>query len=759
MTIAYLKYDLNDGYIDNWLVAGPFTLADQDTPPASGTWPPPVENGIFQVGEHALTWNYYRCRDDHRVDFSDRIDTNLTVIWAYTQVVVEVEQTAAFTLTCPNRVTLSLNGALIFSADRGQQINTIALKLTAGMNEILVCASDVWLDNGLNFKLRWPAAPAATHVQIPTAAPRPDRREKFERVLPQAYLDRDVYTRSAQVVVHWPPQSERTNVLGRMQHESGRIYAEATRMLDAETHTLTLNKALNIPDGRYEARLMPAGEEYYSGLRYDRRLPFYVSTGTYSAALYGTDEQRRTEALAFAADQGTGLYAEIAKMALDRWDAVQWGVVDETLAEADRFPRNRSALFRGLRRIFWQFGDHVPPPTRSRLLAWMEANPDSLSADDHLRNLHRQGTGMQSELGPLTEQIVRLAHLADFAESTALSELAAVSLDQVLFSLAVNSFQGTFSAPRAAANGLEVINGRLQPTAGISRMLCGTGIYNEHIAGLVTLACSDYAVPSLIQAIALDQPESMWSRQKSADAATVTYKTPDYLLASAQAFFPGQPGSSQLIWQATLSPDAMVFTNHPARSRDLISPGFWWGSAILPRVGQWHDALIAIYNASDDTGLDYTHAYFPLWAFDEHVIEDKRAFARVGDGYLALRSANRFRLVTAGDSAYRELRAPGRQNVWVCHLGSARQDGGFADFQTRIRQLDLTINGLTVTMTTLRGDVLRFGWADSLRVNGVEHHPADFKLCENAYCVAEIGDTIQDIHYQDYVMRLNFEID
>jgi hypothetical protein len=251
----------------------------------------------------------------------------------------------------------------------------------------------------------------------------------------------------------------------------------------------------------------------------------------------------------------------------------------------------------------------------------------------------------------------------------------------------------------------------------------------------------------------------MWSRQKSQSTAMATFKTPDYLLTSAQDFHPGQPGSEQHLWQATLSPDAIVFTNHPARSRDTIAPGFWCGNAVLPRIGQWHDALIAIYNAPDDIGLNYTHAYFPIWAFDEHLIEDNWAFARVGEGFLALKSANIMRLITSGDSAYRELRAAGRQNIWLCHMGSTRQDGSFAEFQTHIKQIDLKLGGLNIELTTLRGDHVRASWDAPLSVNGLEQRVEDFKLCENPYCVAEIGDEIQDIRYQDYVMRLDFSIE
>ena len=43
----------------------------------------------------------------------------------------------------------------------------------------------------------------------------------------------------------------------------------------------------------------------------------------------------------------------------------------------------------------------------------------------------------------------------------------------------------------------------------------------------------------------------------------VTYRTPDYMLCSAQDYRAGEAGLNEHIWQATLSPSAVVFVNHP----------------------------------------------------------------------------------------------------------------------------------------------------------------------------------------------------
>ena len=103
----------------------------------------------------------------------------------------------------------------------------------------------------------------------------------------------------------------------------------------------------------------------------------------------------------------------------------------------------------------------------------------------------------------------------------------------------------------------------------------------------------------------------------------------------------------------------MVFVTHPPCVSEEGShrPNFWHGNVTLPRVAQWKDALIAIHNLPDDDWMGFTHAYFPLYAFDEHALRDGWAFARKGAGYLALTAAQGLALTTQGDNAYRELRS------------------------------------------------------------------------------------------------------
>lgn len=48
-------------------------------------------------------------------------------------------------------------------------------------------------------------------------------------------------------------------------------------------------------------------------------------------------------------------------------------------------------------------------------------------------------------------------------------------------------------------------------------------------------------------------------------ANTYTYRTPDYMIATAQAYHPGTFGDQHHIWTATLSEEVSPFTTHPAK--------------------------------------------------------------------------------------------------------------------------------------------------------------------------------------------------
>jgi hypothetical protein len=233
------------------------------------------------------------------------------------------------------------------------------------------------------------------------------------------------------------------------------------------------------------------------------------------------------------------------------------------------------------------------------------------------------------------------------------------------------------------------------------------------------------------------------------------------MLCSAQDYRPGEQGMQQHIWQATLSPDAIAFVNHPicAHDQNDLRPNFWSGNGVLPRVAQWKETLISLYHLPDDDWMGLTHAYLPVSAFDEFEMSGGWVFARKGDGYVALTAANGLQLLERGPWAYREIRSPGLHNVWVCQMGRKAEDGTFAEFiQARLAQPP-HFDDLAVQLQTPRGERLAFAWEGPLLVDGREEQITGFRHYDNAYCQADLPAEEMVIQYQEQQMRLDFALE
>lgn len=364
-----------------------------------------------------------------------------------------------------------------------------------------------------------------------------------------------------------------------------------------------------------------------------------------------------------------------------------------------------------------------------------------------------------------------LSHLAELAQTPEIKKLSHSLLDKLHFTLALHSFDGCFGATRGRTNVDHMKNANNEPVACLAYLGWGVAGINGGGADLaVAVVCAGYQPPPVIQAIALDRPEAMWDREQQgfvADKTTgekhgmvnkVNFKTPNYMLCSAQSFQPGTEGHQENIWQATFGPTAVVFGNQPACISENTDrrPNFWVGNRTIPRVAQWKDALISVHQMRANDWLDFTHVWFPTFAFDEFAIVDNWAFARKANGYIALTAAHGLSLISRGDAAQRELRSTGRHNVWFCQMGRAKQDGDFAAFKRKVLALPIKFGDLSARLTTLRNETLEFSWDSPLRINGKETPISGFKHFENPYCTADWPAPNMNIHFGGQSLTLDF---
>lgn len=346
--------------------------------------------------------------------------------------------------------------------------------------------------------------------------------------------------------------------------------------------------------------------------------------------------------------------------------------------------------------------------------------------------------------------------LVEFANSRRLREMAETLLHKIFFMVACQSFRGVHGSShgRCYVEGLK--SAQMENTSIIQRIAWGMGILNGETRAAALLAMARrYRVPEVIQRIGADVDQTLITRARSSaeyrprfdlqhgawDVSTLTRRTPDYMLSAALDFHPGSKGIQEHLWQATLAPEAVVFTTYPGNSQEHgnARPNFWAGSARLPRVRMFDRTVLCLYRFESGEGLELSHAYFPTAMFDEYVLREHWAFARVKQGYVSLWSDGPLMLTQTGRHAYQELRSTGPGQVWVCHVGSASEDGDFETFRQRLMRHSPHARAAGVRWKTPQGDTLALDWEGEMVINDAAASLDDFPHYENAYTDTQLG--------------------
>lgn len=841
MELQHMTYPLQDGWVHNWLVAGP-----QNTPVAPGEYkfdadlrPPlvkqfftleplvsgaPVEGTVVEAGKSLLSWKYFRCEDDHLIDLSAwHPKSDYVRAWAFCVLHSPTARTAKFELCTNGPAVCLVNGKNVLSHREFDYYNihraAFDAPLQAGASTVLIRFDQLMTRNGPHTMALHLANPDGVQVQIPTRTEDVARRQALEAAFEEAYLGRDSYGDGQEIRLNVPS----------LPHAQGKVEIEllsgknAVRTFQWDTATkapfIALGTASQLKEGGYQVRLSSGGGENV------RQIEVEVAKDAFSPTPYGTYEERRIEALSYAAGQGEGLRREAARMALGRWKEVDQGVIARTIEGVAAWKDGADGELMNLLGVLIRYGDNPAFPaelkkpiqdvalkfrywtdepgqtamtygSENHQITFLTAEilagqlyPDRVFSNNKKSGAwHRQHgeklalSWLQNRLsygfeewdanGYLAADMAILSHLI-LAQDPRLREGAAQVMHKILFGIAVGSWKGCYGTAHSRTQGQYLKDARHEPVSCIARLMWGVGAWNHGIGSTAAVAGSSYRVPPVVAAVALDQPAQMWATQRqglpkgaersvSGPVDTVVFKTPDFLLASAQEFKPGAGGENQQqqIWQATLGPEAGVWVNHPAciSENGNRRPNFWMGQATFPRVAQWKDVLVAVHRFRPADWLDWTHAYFPTFAFEEHVLQDGWAFARVGDGYLALRAQGGLSMVTRGKSALRELRSPGRQNVWLCQMGRKGTDGDWASFRKKVVALPVSFGPLKVSWTTLRGQRLEFGWDSPLRLDGKEQPITNFPHFDNPYAQAPWPAKTTEIRHGTQSLTLDFSV-
>jgi hypothetical protein len=781
-----------------------------------------------------LSWRYISCDDDHLLDLAGAHPPHHYLrSWAYTELIAPVDQTARLTLHAFGPAQVWLNGQPVlrqdgFSVQLPHGLAT-EVNMVKGANRVLV-RLEQWVFGATPYAIALHILGVKQNklkVRLPTLNSKTDTHQIVERLARQAYIEHDLYAGPEHPQLSWPGSIKLARrLMIRVQKPAGAIVWEAQPVVKAGA-SLRLLEPTTVKDGAYKIKIMAEFEQFIRGLRVSHTLDVNLLHSNHIAEPQGELPARAGELLQHTAWWTEGLFSQIALMRLGLWHQVNEAEIRRTIDLALSRSEGYDKLMVGLLLMVYRFASVVSFPQAlaqqletcllgfdyegdepidndisgiaedlailkhtinilagqlypnhpfagsSQLGKWYKARGEQ----EAMAWLKRRAQGGFAAWGSgegFEAMLLGLIALVDHAASEMVSDMAAAITDKLLFTLAINTFNGVFGSTRGSTKAASITDGRMEPTSGISRLLWGVGCWNQHMAAGLALACSQkYQCPLVLQFIALDRPEGLWCRERhvvSWHAAgdemapgqtvnKVTYKTPDYMLCSAQNYRPGESGLDEHIWQATMSPSALVFVNHPGcmNQQQAYRPNFWCGNRVLPRVAQWRDLILALYYVPDDDWLGYTHAHFPTAAFDEYTLKRGWAFARTGNAYLALTASGGMTLVKSGPGAYRELRSVARQTVWLCQMGRAAQDSTFAKFQNEILALPLTFDGLAVSLVSLRGDPITFGWLEPFTVKETELPLTNFKHYESPYCTCDLSTSDMDIKYGEWTLRLNLD--
>ncbi len=230
--------------------------------------------------------------------------------------------------------------------------------------------------------------------------------------------------------------------------------------------------------------------------------------------------------------------------------------------------------------------------------------------------------------------------------------------------------------------------------SGIARLFWGKGSVGSRVHCLPQLAVClrDFGleVPDLTSIASWDREDAqewVFWQGENAFCRLYHYKTRETAMGSAVKYRWYDWGYQETLVHARIgrNPMAQVWINHPGEviQSGYGRPSFWGGSASVPRVQQYRDLVVVMFQGQSPQP-DFTHAWFPVAQFDDWAVDADRASARSGRGLLAIRASGALEQITRGPSAGNELRLAGRDGLWVMRLGTGE------DLRTHAARHDLT---------------------------------------------------------------------
>ncbi len=247
-------------------------------------------------------------------------------------------------------------------------------------------------------------------------------------------------------------------------------------------------------------------------------------------------------------------------------------------------------------------------------------------------------------------------------------------------------------------------------------------------------------------------------------ANTYTYRTDDYLLATAQRHHAGEFADQQHVWTATLGYEFSVFTTHPAKPLGegalSGSPNYWVGSGRFPDSAQDENVNLTIYSIEDEKGfmeddlVFFTHAYFPTELFDRTIIEGNYAFGEYRNTYIVLIGKNELNLQ---EGTTDDLLQDGAVTYWICELSTKDKYPTLEEFAEYIKANEVTFDDDTLHLSYTSGGKkmeLTFGGDFLINSQAVD---TDYSRFDSPYSQAQREPDTILIEFDGKSLYLDFD--
>lgn len=330
--------------------------------------------------------------------------------------------------------------------------------------------------------------------------------------------------------------------------------------------------------------------------------------------------------------------------------------------------------------------------------------------------------------------LIGLFSLYEAAEDEDIREKTKEALDYTFRIIRDNSNHGLMSSSFGRAYEMTVKAKEENEPSFLSYVAFGEGWATLSNRATALFSLSSY-VPELISPDTLTDLEMRIVRCVHGEENVWTYSaaTSSYILASAENFKPFRHGHQQHIMDCTIGKEASFFINHPGEKAysGENRPSYWSGNGTLPMAIQYKALMLMLFEIEEKEVVKYIHAYFPTWLYDEWSIEGNNVFARSGDGYIGVRFSSLPRLTETGMNKNREIIAEGERQLCMIRCANAYEVSSFKNFKKLFKAMDVSFDAEKIegSVNDFSYGLLKCGKEITPTLNG---KPYDWK-CESGY--------------------------